>query len=387
MKTLTACLAIVLVAMLIGSLRQPRLSALKLQADHHLTSKAGDDMSATNDDSGSAPSIPTRRREKKQSPSAALDFYIAQIERGKGMKGGVFVAADNREAFAEIIKLDLKGMQEFIRLAVETDGLDQIRRCEAINLCLCAMADRHPEEALDYLLNSDERIGKFYAGWSSTKSMVTYATVRLADVNPVAASEFLIKDSTLQPPAISPDAYAKIIATMAERQPELAFETINQLPKETQHESWRTVIREAQTKEQCTHIFNAIRQNPIDGTAKTTGILSQLFKQVRSEAHSWNFFTSWLDDMKLSEQEKLEIAPAVARITDHQDNKEASKAADWILDSLPPSRERDFLLWKTTQGYWETTDLEAVKLLLSEQKIDVDEMIQLANDGFMQKNN
>lgn len=383
MKTILICLALALLALTFGLLRQPRLAELKKQVAEHVAKQGPDRTVNAIVDTETTRSFRSKKTTNGTSPAASLTSYITHKHSNSGVSGGAGSVMENREAFAEIMKLDLEGKHEFIRLVIRSEDTafaDNLHRAEAINLCLCAMANHNPEEALAYLLNSDEKIGSFYADRMPIDSMVLYITVRLADLNPSAASEELLKIASREKPILNVDWYSQIIDSIADRQPELAFETISRLPKDQQIPSWKAVIQKADTPEQLNNLFDAIRRTPLDDKAALTGLLHQIFRQKRDDDKSWTFFSTWLSERNLTEKEKQFVAPALVSVLDVH---EPPKVAEWLINGLPQSQERDFLIWRMTQGYWEATDPVAASKLLEEHSINSEEMHKLDREGFM----
>lgn len=57
--------------------------------------------------------------------------------------------------------------------------------------------------------------------------------------------------------------------------------------------------------------------------------------------------------------------------------------AKWLLDSIPASQERNYLLWRTTTSLWRAADPSAVELMLRRQGIDPEEMSKLNREGHL----
>lgn len=382
MKTFLACAAIVTLALLAGLRQQRHLSALErkitaLPPRATVTAAADrgqDSVNALPGKSRTRP-VPIRAAEVYQTIIAELDT------RGRGVNGGSACIQENRVAFSAMMKLDLAGQKELISLlANSTDPKfrEALFKCEQINVCLCAMADRHPGTALEYLEHADEKIGPFYNDRMSPEPMVQYVLFRLCDHDAVAGMDALVRTAERHKESWGSSETAQMISKVNEQDAELALGTIGRLPEDKRPDSWRILVQQAETNEECGRIFNHVRGAPLPDQAKMTGILQPLFANVRGRMESWQDFASWLDGMNLSAEEKKMAAAALPG--DMDDEKHVAK---WLLDSIPASRERNYLLWRTTTGLWRAADPSAVELMLRQQGIDPEEMSELNREGYL----
>lgn len=391
MKTAFACIILCIAALLFGKHQQSRIADLKqriatVDAPVRMESR----RIAETETSGYRSKY--RHRETTMSAPEVFETILSLVQ-SRGVTNGPGVVMHNREAFQAMLKLNLAGQKELIRLIATSDdprlgeGRDALRKVEQINVCICAMADRHPETALEYLRNSDDLIGKFFRNWGGTDAMIHYAIRRLCERDPMQGLNELVAEARRDGEPMCASQTAKILAGVAEHEPELALETIPLLPDELRPEALRSVLSKAVTDDERTRYFQTVR-NGLRGDRESLEMAFRTLlhsnRNVRDQAEprSWKDRAKWLEGLNLTDDEKMAYAPC-----EYGDNvADSPDVARWVADFMPPSKERDFLLWMKTQGFWMATDSEAAKAFLHQHFINAEEMQQLADEGFLRPN-
>ena len=390
MKTILVCIILSIAALLFGKRQQTRIAELEQRV---ATVDAPVRMESRRPVETETTDYRSKYRHRDATLTAPEVFEtILSLVQSRGVTNGPGVVMHNREAFQAMLKLDLAGQKELIRLIATSDdprlgeGRD-LSKVEQINVCLCAMADRHPETALEYLRNSNDLIGKFFRNWGGPDAMIHYAIRRLCERDPMRGLNELVAEAGRDGEPAGASQTAKILAGVAEYEPEMALETIPRLPDELRPESLRSVLSKAVTDDERTRYFQIIR-NGLRGDRKSLEMafrtLLHSYRNVRDQAEprSWKDRAKWLEGLNLTDDEKMAYAPCEYGddIADSQD------VARWLADFMPPSKERDFLLWMKTQGFWMATDSEAAKAFLRKHAIDEEEMKRLADEGFLRPN-
>ncbi len=384
MKPTLICIGIGLAALLAGVRQHARVAELetKLASRDDLSevrpAALRSDVSAT---------VRTGKPRARSAPPTAAEVERILMElvgkrKKTGVTGGPGAVMENREAFAAIINLDLAGQRELItKISVSTDPgfTDELYKCELINLTLCAMADRHPEAALDILNHADERIGKFFKRRIWPVTMVRYVMQRLIAADPAAGMDELVETVKRDPDSWGGSDVAEAVDSAIDQQPDVVLEVIAKLPEDRQSESWRLAVERAGTAENRERVFGHLRENPLLDRSKMSGIVGPLLRNMR-KGQSWEEFASRLDEMNLSDEESKWIAPVMEGAAELG---EEGNVAKWLLKSLPASEERDFLLWRTTIGFWQASDPAGAAALLLEQGIDGKEMMELERKGYL----
>lgn len=391
MKTILVCIILCIAALLFGKRQQSRIADLEQRSatvDPPVRMESRRPVETETTDYRSK----YRHRDATMTAPEVFETILSLVQ-SRGVTNGPGVVMHNREAFQAMLKLDLAGQKELIRLIATSDdprlgdSRNTLSKVEQINVCLCAMADRNPETALEYLRNSDALIGKFFRNWGGPDAMIHYAIRRLCERDLAAGLNELVAEARKDGEPIGAYQTAKILAGVAEHQPEMALETIPQLPDELRLEALKSVLTKADTDDERTRYFQIIR-NGLRGDRKSLEVafrtLLHSYRNVRNQAEprSWKDRAKWLEGLNLTDDEKMAYAPCEYG----DDVAESPDVARWVADFMPPSKERDFLIWMKTQGFWMAADAQAAKAFLRKHAIDEEEMQRLAGEGFFRPN-
>ena len=387
MKTRIICVGMVMAALLLGMRQHEKIVELERKVEAVASPRVAREPGRR--DGGPETVRLGKPRVRPMAPGAPEVFRtvlgLLNPDTHRSVSGGANSAMDHPEIFAAIMKLDLAGQNELIALIGNSNDpkfSDDLYKCLLVNLCLCAMADRHPEVALEILNHANERIGRYFSKRMGPQPMIHYVMHRLSDLDPTAGMSALVASAAKDADSWSGNDVAELIASVLERDPQLALETIGKLPESQQVESWRVAVAKAGTQEDCERVFRQLFVKPMSNRGKMIGILGALFGNVRKHAPSWDGFAAWLGGMTLSDEMKKSVAPALERVVAHG---EEEKIAAWLLDSLPPSKERDYLVWRTTIGFWAASGPAEAAALLREQGIDPEEMMELNRKGYLRE--
>jgi hypothetical protein len=385
MKTLFICLVIVMATLLLGMRQQTRFAKLERKLAARSSPAASREPGRS---PGDADAVRTGKSRVRPVPPTAAEVYQTVVgwlnTHGRGVNAGPSTVLDNRETFGAIMKLDLTGQRELITLlAASSDPkfTDDLYKCELINVCLSAMADSHPEAALEILDHADERIGRFYNNRMQPEGMVAYVLRRLCDHDPIVGLNSLVERVNRIQSSWRESTIAEMISSVAERDPDLALATITRFQEDLQPESWRMLAEQARTDEECGRFFKQLRENPLSNPGQLSGVLGPLFENVRKNRTSWTDFKGWLDEMNLSDEENLMIASTV--VSPSEERGEEKEVAMWLLESLPESKQRNYLVWLTTIGFGDPSDPAFVSNLLQQQGINPEEMMKLNQQGYL----
>jgi hypothetical protein len=385
MKTSLACIILCIAALIFGKRQSSRIVELEqriatTEVPFRLERPSPDDAGAD---------YRSKYRQREASLSAAEVFEtVLSLVQIRSVSGGPQVVMENREAFQAMLKLDLAGQKELIRLIATSDdprlvnGRDTLQKCEQINVCLCAMADRHPKVALEYLRNCDERIGKFYRNRMEPDAMISYAIRRLCEHDPAAGLNELVTQADMSDSESGFHA-TDILAKVAESEPELALETIARLPVGSRVEPLRRILEKTDSDEECTRRFQSLRNGLRDDPGAMETAFSTLFRNVSKRNMSWRKSADWIEALNLSDVEKIRVANGLRGLGEGGVDGHP-EPTQWLADYLPPSKERSFILWlNVRQGIWGAMDPQAAEEFLRKNSIDEEEMKRLASEGFL----
>lgn len=387
MKTALACIFLCIAALVLGRHQssliadlEQRIAAAKVPVRMELRRSA--------DDGNADYRGKYRQREATLTAPEVFETVLSLVQT-RSISGGPDVVMANREAFQAMLKLDLAGQKELIRLIatsndprLDNHGRDTLQKCEQINVCLCAMADRHPETALEYLRNCDERIGKFYQQRLGTGSMISYAIRRLCEHDPAAGLNELVAQAG-KSDSESGFFATDILVSVAESKPELALETIPRLPVASRVDPLRIILSKTDSDEECTRQFQSLRNGLRDDPAAMETAFSTLLGNVLQRNKSWRKSANWIEALNLSNEERLRVAKGLRGLGEGGVDGHP-EPTQWLAEYLPPSRERSFILWfNIRHGIWGAMDPPAAEAFLRKNSIDEAEMKRLADENFL----
>jgi hypothetical protein len=296
---------------------------------------------------------------------------------------------ENREAFQAMLKLDLAGQKELIRLIATSNdprlvnGRDTLQKCEQINVCLCAMADKHPEAALEYLRNCDEMIGKFYRNRMGSEFMIEYAIRRISENDPVEGLDQLVLEANKPKESGMEHSMTETLISIAEREPDLVLQAIGRLPEAMQTDPLRRILEETDSDEECSRRFQNLRSSLRDDPAALETAFSTLLGNVSKRNQSWRKTAAWIESLSLSNEEKLRAARGLRGLGEGGVDGHP-EPTQWLAEYLPPSKERSFILWlNVRQGIWGAMDPQAAEAFLRKNSIDEEEMKRLESERFL----
>jgi hypothetical protein len=387
MKTALACLFLCIAALIFGKRQSSRIADLEQRIAAAMV-PVRMELRRSADDGNADHRGKYRQREATLSAPEVFETVLSLVQI-RSVSNGPQVVMENREAFQAMLKLDLAGQKELIRLIATSDdprldnhGRDTLQKCEQINVCLCAMADRHPETALEHLRNCDERIGKFYQNRMGPDAMISYAIRRLCEHDPAEGLKELATQAGISDPKGSFRA-TDILISVAETEPELALETIPRLPVASRVDPLRIILSKTDSDEQCTRQFQSLRNVLRDDPAAMETAFSTLLGNVSQRNKSWRKSADWIEALNLSNEEKLRVAKGLRGLGEGGVNGHP-EPTQWLAEYLPPSRERSFILWfNIRHGIWGAMDPQAAEAFLRKNSIDEAEMKRLADENFL----
>ncbi|MCU0750596.1 MAG: hypothetical protein MUF13_13725 [Akkermansiaceae bacterium] len=386
MKTATLCIILCICALILGKRQSSRIADLEKRIAAFKVPVRMEPSRSAYEGNGD---YRGKYRQRAASLGAQEVFEtVLSLVRNTSVSSGPDVVMENREALQAMLKLDLAGQKELIRLIATSndprlgDRRNILRKWEQINVCLCAMSDRHPETALEYLRNSDERIGSFYREWMEPDAMISYTIRRLCEHDPAAGLQELVAEAGR---SVHKGVFTAtdILVSVAEDEPELALETIPRLPVASRVDPLRIILSKTDSDEQCTRQFQSLRHGLRDDPASLDTAFSILLGNVSKRNNSWRKSAAWIEALNLSNEEKLRVAKGLRGLAEGGVDGHP-EPTQWIADYLPPSKERNFILWSNIRhGVWRAMDPQAAEAFLRKNSIDEVEMKRLDDEKFL----
>jgi hypothetical protein len=388
MRTSLTCLGLLIVALLVGKHQKTQIAVM----ERRLTAVNSIELMMTARGGRDEPETNYRKKYQKRSvPPSAREVYqtvVSFLKTGRGVTSGPGAIMENREAFRAIMQLDLAGQQELIRLIARSDDPkfrgDPLYKCEQINVCLGAMADRHPEMALDFLRHHDEKIGRFYSERLEQAAMMNYAILRLCGRNPQAGLDALVEQANPSSESWSADTTAQLLATVAKQEPERVLDTLGKLPADHRQASLRLVFSQVETDEVSTRMLQALRNQFSSDQASLKTALTGICQNMADRGKSWDHMLGWLENLHLTDREKLGAAYVVNNWMSNS-SMQGQELAAQVLGFLPASKERNYLVWRAVTAFGDQDDLVARADFLKQQNINHEEMLKLDRDGYLRQ--
>jgi hypothetical protein len=130
-------------------------------------------------------------------------------------------------------------------------------------------------------------------------------------------------------------------------------------------------------------LFKSLRITNRNDPSAMKSILTSLGENISSREMPWKQQIEWLESLDLSDSEKRSAAQGLTTIG--WEEGEDAEYASWLVEFMPISTERNYLVWRATIGFWTAADPESAGAFLKQQGIDPDDMIKLDREGYLRK--
>jgi hypothetical protein len=212
--------------------------------------------------------------------------------------------------------------------------------------------------------------------------MISYAIRRLCEQDPATGLHELVTQAGKSDSESAFNA-SEILTSVAESEPELAIETIPQLPVGSRADPLRRILEQTDSDEECTRRFQTLRNSLRDDPAALETAFSTLFRNVSKRSNSWRKTADWIESLNLSNEEKLRVAKGLRGLGERGVDGHP-EPTQWLAEYLPPSTERSYILWQNVRhGIWRHMDPQAAEAFLRKNSIDEEEMKRLEREGFL----
>lgn len=282
------------------------------------------------------PPLPTKsvREDSEAKIAAAKSFakdLIAFAKKMKELEGtGEQPDAELQKEMMETIGrfLDLSPAQikAVIAEMKESPDLDDDMRRNIVVGSIMMLAEDQPEAAIAIYTESSDIKGLGEMG----SHVVANALGKWAEKDPLAAMEWMKKNSEKHANLVTEETKAAILAGAAKQDPKLALGLVDELGlKKEQHHVADGLANSARTAEERTALLGILR-NEKDRGVLTETTLMRLGGQLSNEGFESS--QAWLDSAKLSEQEAGSIAQG---ISSWQAGADTGKWLEWMNGKVP----------------------------------------------------
>lgn len=434
MKTSLSCLAILIIALVLGNLQGARREKLKQQL---ASTQAASRTKAYERESTNRAPIYRSKYQRTSNHAVVTEVFQTMLDllagRRSTLTGDMASMTDlNKDALKAILQLDHSGLRKLITLISQskdpTLNMNSVTKYEQITLCIIALADQDPGDALDYVSNAEKEMDPDVLRDRGTRIWLEYILTRLGDRDPQRALNGLVKLAGDPVEPWSDDNVLPILAKIACQDPGLVLETIDRLPATKSRYFLESLAYKLESDDERTALFLALRDHfrvspelikaglaslnleSLTDQMESSDQSSELFQSFRTHFHlepelvrsgvvslksmkaglaslfgrfgdareSPAESRKWAESLEMSDSEKLLMFDFFDTIDISE--RDGEDYARWFAKFMPESNERKRLVWKACND-WGRTNAEETLAFLAEQGIDPQEMIRLGRDA------
>jgi hypothetical protein len=291
--------------------------------------------------SGSVQSVHAKsRRDEGGDKTAEAKAFAAKLvafakEMEEMQKSGTQPDESMQKRIFEILDgmLALDGSQLKILVAElrVAPGLNDEMRTGILGFAVMMLANDHPAAALALFTESSELMKD--AG--SSRHVISSALARWAQDDPMAALEWIRKNSKEHPDLVTDQTKRSVLAGAARQDPGLAFSLLGELDAKDRTMAVHGIAESATTSEQRKAVLMSLREHmktlgPDAAASLSASTLNALGQGVSQEGHEAAL--AWLEGAGLSPEEKAAFAQGVQP---WQAKGETGKWIEWMSKELP----------------------------------------------------
>jgi hypothetical protein len=299
------------------------------------------------------PPRPTKsgREDSEAKIAAAKSFAKELIDFAKKMKE--FEKSGERpdegfqkqimETIARFMELSPAQIKAVIAEMKDSPDLDDEMRRNLIGFSIMMLANEQPEAAIAIYTESSDIKGLGDMG----SQVVRTALGKWGEKDPLAAMEWVRKNSEKHSDVITEETKAAILAGAAKQDPKLALGMVDDLGLKEEHRVAEGLARSARTTEERNALLQTLRDEKTQGDlSKAT--LRSLGGQLTNEGFESS--QAWLSSAKLSDNETQAIAEG---ISSWQAGADTGKWLEWMNGKVPEEtlkQKTDDLVQQWTRG-------------------------------------
>lgn len=300
---------------------------------------------------GSAP-LPSKlgRLDGTDKAAAATAFakeliaFAVEMKAAEKASGGVpdeAMQTRAMEVIGRLLDFDAGQIKQIIGELKASTEIDDKTRGEIITFSVMMMANDHPEAALAMLAEISEL--KEMQGMGD--QIVSSALGKWAVQDPMAALEWIRKNSEKHSKLVTDQAKAAVIAGAAKQDPKLAIRLLDELEIKNSGQVTMNLAMSARTAEERNSLIAALREGGEKKQEMLHSVLGAMAHQVTSG--KFEDGQAWLATANLSETEMEKFA---GNISPWQTSADTGKWIDWMADKLPadqlaPKRDEMVSQW------------------------------------------
>lgn len=337
--SIATAILILLVAAVFGISNQQRLT-LKRE-NHAKLVAAASQLGISVDPSNPESPVRVSRRERESKEANTKLFaaeFIAFVKEMETMEesGGTPDEAQRQrmmEMMDRMMSLDSSQLKILITEFHAAGDIADETRMEIIGFSIMTLANDHPEAALALFIESTD----LFKEDGMSERLVSSSLARWAMDDPMAAVEWVRKNSAKFPDLITDEAKQALIAGTAKQDPKLAFRLIGDLGIKEMNRSISDIVMAARTSGERTATLAALREHLATLPGGKVGNESQSAIQLfaLNTAHeSFAARTKWIAESNFTPEELQSYSRGLSNL----DSEENGKWVEWIGENLPPDK-------------------------------------------------
>ena len=298
------------------------------------------------------PPLPTKsgREDPEAKIAAAKSFAKELIAFAKKMKEfeksgeqpGDEFQKQIMETIARFMELSPAQIKVVVAEMKASPDLDDKMRGDMIGFSIMMLANEQPEAAIAIYTESSDIKGLKGMG----SHVVTMALGKWAEKDPIAAMEWVKKNSEKHSDVINDQTKTAILAGAAKQDPKLALGMVKDLDVKEDSQVAQSLARSARTPEERSALLQTLRSETKGELSERT--LNSLGGTLTSEGFESS--QAWLSSAKLSEKETEAIAQG---ISSWQAGADTGKWLEWMNGKVSEhtlTRKTDELVRQWTQN-------------------------------------
>jgi hypothetical protein len=339
--SIAASILILLVAALLGFHGHQRLVTVRESHAKLIASakRLGISVDPTQPDAPVRTTKRERGNKEADAKAAAVEFIAFAREMEAIQKNGGPPDEDQKKRIIEIMErmmsLDSAQLKILIAEVRAAKDLKDETRQGLIGFSIMTLADNHPQAALALFTESSDLFKENGMG----THVISSSLAKWAKDDPLAALDWVRKNSGKFPDVITDEAKRGLISGTAIQDPGLAFKLVGELGIKDSAQAISSIVNAARTPEERTATLAALREHLAtipDEKARTEAGHAALGELARSALQD-NFenASNWIASSKLTPAELESFAD---RLQYSPKTGESGRWIEWLGTNLPPDK-------------------------------------------------
>lgn len=301
-----------------------------------------------------------RQREDRENQARSLTADLAAFARE--MEANKTGGTGNDEAFqkrgmeimSKLMELDAAQIKVLITGLRDDKIISSGTQSDMIGLVITMFGEDHPTAALELLMGASG----LPVGSPVARHAVASTLGHWSNQDPLAALDWVRKNSNDHPDLTDDEIKQSIIAGAARSDPKLAFKLIAETNLDDRAAALQSLVEAGKTQAQRTAILDALREHlaTVPNEAERQDLLKESLESMARNISEEGFgaVQSWIENSKLSPQESAQFAAGLSYFNTKQDT---GRWIEWMATNLPKEQLRDNV--DNLIGQWTQQDYQS----------------------------